>query len=71
VDEMEVWQAAAILGVDEKPAIDLDDDRYVGTFAGRPITEADQRRLEKFASHSGEQVDLTSQVMSEMGIRTG
>lgn len=67
---MEVWQAASILGVEEQQTNYEDDDRFVGTFAGRPITEADQRRLEKFATHTGEQVDLTSQVMAEMGIKT-
>lgn len=61
---MEVWQAAAILGVDEQPAT----EDGVDTFMGRPITEADRRRLEKFAGASTGQGDITDQVARQMGI---
>lgn len=66
---MEVWQAAALLGVDEN-RVELTDG-FVDTFNGRPITEADRRRLEKFAGVSGESEDITGQVMRQMGIHTG
>lgn len=63
---MEVWQAAAILGVDEQPAT----EDGVDTFMGRPITEADKRRLAKFAQSDSDE-DITNRVMREMGIHTG
>lgn len=68
---MELWQAAAILGVDDLSHEWEEDERYVGTFAGRPITAADRERLRKFGQAEHDQIDLTGQVAREMGINFG
>lgn len=67
VDQMELWQAAALLGVDEGPALEEGQDMFMG----RPITPADRERLNRFAGVSSDDPDITNQVMRQMGIRTG
>lgn len=64
VDQMELWQAATLLGVDEGPVVAEGQD----TFLGRPITPADRERLERFSTTGTDDPDITSQVMRQMGI---
>lgn len=65
IDLMEVWQVAALLGMDER-VIDDED-----TFLGRPLTEADKERLRRFStSIESADPDITDQVMQRMGIVT-
>lgn len=66
IDGMEVWQVAALLGMDLKPELDTDAE----TFLGRPLREGDKRRLAKFAQSGGDGEDITAQVMRQMGIVT-
>lgn len=67
VDQMELWQTAALLGMDEDPVV----EEGQLTFMGRPVTQADYDRAMRFSEAPSEDEDITASVMRQMGIHTG
>lgn len=67
VDQMELWQAASLLGIDEGET--LEEGQL--TFMGRPVSQADYDRAMRFSGISDDNEDITDQVMRQMGINPG